>query len=757
MQRQGWTVALLFLGTLAVAQEPKQEGKTEKKKPSDQATTEGRQEPSPKPPQAQPRREQEKEITVIGSRMEQGVYEVPQSVTVVTSEEIARRLQRTPAEMLREEPGLWVQQTGHAGGAPILRGMIGNRVLYLWDGIRINNGALFGGPNAFFNQIQPGGIERMEVIRGPAAVQYGSDAIGGVINVVTKRGADFPKELRFGGGLHVQYGSADREWTEFADVSVAGPGVSAIVGGTLQRIDDYTGGRGIGVLEETGFKDHGYFTSTGFKLSDDQTLTVGWQSFRRENVENYVQSKLNASGRPRLFGPFDDRSLLKIDHEAVRLGSAVSELKSYAYFQNFEARSHRLVENATAFNLNISDGHQWIVGGGIQGVTRLGSEQEHRIVYGVDYRYETLRSDLTLESTSKTTGTTTSSKPAGRTPDGTYDAVDVFALAELQVVKGWTVAPGLRYESTHLNSNPGPLDPVAPFTEDDLDINERWNSVTWSLGTVAWLSDQWNIAGNIATGFRAPTFSDTLNFGVPVFATGVASIPSPGVGPEKAITYELGPRFISGDWQVSLTGYWSVLSDVIQSELTGGTVVVPGVGTVAATQNRNSGRIIVRGFDLAAAYRLTNSWTLFSNYSEAYGQDTKNDVPARFIPPRNGQVGVRWEEPVEGGFWVEGFVRYADRKRRPATDDKIDAGFSQDPALGSPNSTTNPPLRSGFQIPGYALYVVRGGVRVFKTEHSRGDLTLSVENVTDKAYRQATSRQLAEPGTNVILALDVRF
>ncbi|WP_075088203.1 TonB-dependent receptor plug domain-containing protein [Verrucomicrobium spinosum] len=94
---------------------------------------------------------------------------------MVDKETLERRQARTPVEMLQEEPGVWAVSVA-AQGSPILRGQIGNRVLYLWDGIRINNGALFGGPNGFFNQFPVGAVDHMEVIRGAGAVQYGSDA-----------------------------------------------------------------------------------------------------------------------------------------------------------------------------------------------------------------------------------------------------------------------------------------------------------------------------------------------------------------------------------------------------------------------------------------------------------------------------------------------------------------------------------------------------------------------------------------------------
>ena len=127
------------------------------------------------------------EIVVTATRMETDSEKVPQSVAVATSAEIRERHPTQPVEAVRDEPGVWIQKTGAGGGTPVVRGMMGNTVLYLVDGIRINNGRLFSGPNAFFNQIDVGSLDRIEILKGPGSVQYGSDAMGGVIQMQTQR------------------------------------------------------------------------------------------------------------------------------------------------------------------------------------------------------------------------------------------------------------------------------------------------------------------------------------------------------------------------------------------------------------------------------------------------------------------------------------------------------------------------------------------------------------------------------------------
>ena len=137
----------------------------------------------------------------------------------------------------------------------------------------------------------------------------------------------------------------------------------------------------------------------------------------------------------------------------------------------------------------------------------------------------------------------TTTVPNGNVPPGTYSVVDGFGMLRFSPTPRLAWSAGLRLESAKLHSDPRPEDALTPFTVATLTLDKRWNSVTWSTGAVYRIAGAWSVAGNIATGFRAPTFSDTLSTGVPVFASGVASVPSPSVDPERSITYEIGPRY----------------------------------------------------------------------------------------------------------------------------------------------------------------------------------------------------------------------
>ncbi len=112
------------------------------------------------------------------------------SVTVITRDEIERRQLRTVTEVLREVPGVSVQQSGGLGGqtSVFVRGSNANHVVVLIDGMNMNDPASANGAIDFAHFLTDN-LDRIEVVRGPMSTLYGSGAIGGVINMVTKKGA----------------------------------------------------------------------------------------------------------------------------------------------------------------------------------------------------------------------------------------------------------------------------------------------------------------------------------------------------------------------------------------------------------------------------------------------------------------------------------------------------------------------------------------------------------------------------------------
>jgi outer membrane receptor protein involved in Fe transport len=118
------------------------------------------------------------------NRSARSIFEQPNLGTIVNQGLIREKSATDMFRALEQEVGVLMQATGRGQASPFLRGVTGQQVLILMDGIRVNNTTFRSGPNQYFNTIDPGQVERIEVIRGAGSVLWGGDAIGGVINVV---------------------------------------------------------------------------------------------------------------------------------------------------------------------------------------------------------------------------------------------------------------------------------------------------------------------------------------------------------------------------------------------------------------------------------------------------------------------------------------------------------------------------------------------------------------------------------------------
>lgn len=691
-------------------------------------------------------------MVITASRTAQDQKKVPQSTNVVEQKRIERFQATSPSEMLQEQPGVWVNQVA-AQGSPVIRGQMGNKLVYLWDGVRINNGGIFSGPNPFFNQFPIDAVGRMEVVRGAGSVQYGSDAIGGVINVFSKRG-EFSESLNVGGDVYSRYGSNNTEFTNAVNVHMSNDVWAFAAGWSVQDAGNYH--TPTGPLQPTSFHTSGGYANLAFQPVKGHVFRLSWVGNERTDVSSYVQSKLNANGVPRIYSPLERRGIVKLDYTAQDLGLLSDELKVYGYYQYYDQLRERRVQTATQFNNTITNSDQDVWGVGIQNAATFGRNKNTRLVYGMDYRHENLSSSQMLNSTVFATGVTTVSQPAGITPDGTYEVFDTFVTLDFKPVEKLLMNVGARYENTHLQSRPEALDviPGAGYTVNDLAANKYWNAVTWNLGAVYQATKSFDLVANVATGFRSPTYSDLLSAGTPVFSSLTASLPSTMINPEKSITYEIGARVHTEKLKGSLTGYLTKLSDLITST-TSGTVVIGGV-TYNATRNSNSAQGYITGVEFALSYDIDRHFTIFNNTTWTYGQNQSQNVPLRFIPPLYGNFGVRFESD-EKRYWVELSELWAGPLIRHNPSDEIDAGFSTDPAYGSPNAT-NPPINQNFQIPGFFVTNIRTGWKVWEEGNRSFSLTVNLNNVFDTKYRQAYSQQQRQAaGFNVVVGGRLTF
>lgn len=216
-------------------------------------------------------------LTVVGTRTETSIKDSPVSVSVLDRDEISKRGADSVAELLRTVPGISVVDSAVAGMKRVrIRGEQSNRVVIFVDGQELTDHSSFGSPFL----VDPSSIERIEVVRGPASVLHGAKAIGGVINVVTRKGAPKPIQLEVGGAYH----SGTR-----------GGQAMAAISGTLDEFDyrlsvsgDDHGDRKVAKGEHS--PDRSKLDNSSFR-NKDVTLHLG-QKFGADS-NHYVSVKAN--------------------------------------------------------------------------------------------------------------------------------------------------------------------------------------------------------------------------------------------------------------------------------------------------------------------------------------------------------------------------------------------------------------------------------------------------------------------------------
>jgi outer membrane cobalamin receptor len=140
------------------------------------------------------------EIQVTATREPRTPFEIPTAVTIIGPKEIERLSPQVLPDLLRGEVGTFVQETTPGQAIPIIRGLKGSEVLHLVDGMRLNNAFFRNAPNQYVALVDAYNVERVEVLRGPASTLYGSDAMGGVVQIITPVPRFETEEWQWGAG-----------------------------------------------------------------------------------------------------------------------------------------------------------------------------------------------------------------------------------------------------------------------------------------------------------------------------------------------------------------------------------------------------------------------------------------------------------------------------------------------------------------------------------------------------------------------------
>lgn len=560
------------------------------------------------PSQSLSQEQQLEEIVVTATRVEEPIRDVPYSVQIISREEIKTSVAKDAGDLIVEsavghvskQPGelttFYLRGHGISGLSPL-----DSRTLLLINGLRT--------ATANIAMIPIDDIERVEIIKGPASVLYGSNAMGGVVNIITKKAT----EEGFHGSIGLEGGSWNRRKAT-GEFQFKKSNFDAYLSLSRSDGDDYETKK-YGRYKNTGYNNESLSLRVGYEFLTDNRVSFGFKHYRGWEI-----------GSPGSLSWLTPKDYVDHSLESFDIGYETKTFKTGYYFSKREYEYH----------------DEW---GGIslyktksQGVTfqKVFNISEHRLILGGEWN----RVELENENT----------PPPPSQPKSKYDNFGLFSEGKIQIIKNLYLNLGARYDyfENELISTPGMT--MTPKKEN-LDY------LTVRGGAVYKLTDFLALRANAGTGFRAP--SPTEYAGEYVTPWG-KYIGNPSLKPEKSINYEGGLNFYLSGFNADFAFFHSVFKDKIQRYFN---------SDLNANTYKNLDKATIQGWELNLSYDLKNPLALnfsfkpFANITYHTRYSDSDGKSLLFTPKWLGAFGIRahgknWDTRLIANYVGDEYVNF---------------------------------------------------------------------------------------------------
>ncbi|MBK9171227.1 MAG: TonB-dependent receptor [Bryobacterales bacterium] len=653
------------------------------------------------------------EITVTAGMGATEAGEAPRRVAVVSADDVARRFTTVLADIVREEAGVDSQRTGSSMGGIFVRGVTGKNVAIYRDGVRYTTSAQRGGVSTFFNLSEPTGLDTFEILRGPDSAQYGSDAVGGTVHMVSQspsldgwRGEFAPlynsAAHSFGGNLLLTYGT--ERWgvlTNLANRRVntlrTGRGIDsrAAVTRFLGLPSTVLGDR----LPDTAFTQYGGMVRGQYAVTQSRRLIGHYERSQQDGGKRYDQL-LGGDGNliAQLHNLMLDFGYLRYQEFAA---GPLDELNvSVSYNAQREERENQGGQGNPLGTITRQYERQTVWGT----QTRVGKQAgRHTLEAGADGYFERMRSPSFTYSPAS--GVLQRSRP--RVPDGARYAMwgvyaqDSWTLGRLRLNSA--IRHGVAsYRSRAVNA------PVVAGTALFPDDSLRVANLTGRGGATFLLTRNLRVHGHWSRGFRAPSMTDLGTLGLQgngFFEAAVVDLAGHGatigdgagedarpsgrqVAPIRSETsqnFEGGFHWTDRRTRAGVT-YWSMdLTDAIVSQtlllpqgavgsLLGDQTIVRQIASGAVFVTLSAAPVQVRGNLTGARFRgveqtfetrISSRWTVRQNFTWTHAREDGNGAPPDLeggVPPPTIHLSLLYAPAKR--YWIEAYTLGAHRQTR---------------------------------------------------------------------------------------------
>ncbi len=568
-------------------------------------------------------------IVVSGSRFEQKLEDVTGSVTVITEQDIERQLAVDLQTMFKYDPS--ISTTGSGSGAQTLtvRGVGGNRVVFIKDGRRTNDGYAGGGGYLVGrNYFDVAGVKQVEVAKGAASSLYGSDALGGIVVITTKDPSDYLTDQQ-------------------SLVKVA----LGYQGQNNQLAADITAAKNIGDLAVSAVYSHRDSEEVqnfaedlpGYDARSDALVFKLEQQFDEKRTLKYTLDYFSQT-IDQIITPAsqetqdkDTNWSLALDYDSTMKTAAFDKWHGQVSFSRFEQQSDQVSAGRGYIDYNDYRFNQDILG--IKAVFNKQIEAQstnHELVYGVDLDlYDTTRPRFKTRILADGTVDFTNEKQKAF-PGADTSLIGVYMQDSIAFKDtDWSLVAGIRYDYYALEAKKDTLYEDAGLD----DITE--SAFSPKLGVIYQVDDNLSWYGQYVRGFKIPPHDQAYqSHGVEPF---YQILPNAELDPESSDSFELGLRYASSDVSVNLSAFYAQYDDFIEAAIAGvEPTYIPNVNKTLY-QYQNISETKISGIEAGVALYVADDILLEANIAYVDGENKETDQPLTSISPLNGSVLITTE------------------------------------------------------------------------------------------------------------------
>ena len=701
------------------------------------------------------------EVVISASGFPQNAATLPMQIATISPRQAELENPQTTADLLSLSGKVFVQKSQQGGGSPMIRGFATNRLLYTVDGVRMNTAIFRSGNIQNVISLDPFALEQTEVLFGPGSVNYGSDAIGGVMRFQTLIPELSLADSAFVfGNAVMRYSTASRERTAHVDVNVGWKKWALLTSFSswnfdnlrqgshgpedyvkpyyVQRIDsvDRVITQDDPLLQiPSAYSQFNLMQKIRFRPSEAWDLEYGFHYSETSPYGRYDRHNRMRNGLPRYaewnYGPQKwMMNNLKVHHR-IRHG-IYNEATLHLAQQSFgESRIDR------GFNKNIrSDRREAVDALSLNLDLRKSAGKRHTLYYGAEIISNYVKStgeDTHIETGIGIPGPT-------RYPQSTWGTMGVYVSDAFEMSERVTLQGGLRYSRYRMESEFDTTFYPFPFTASE----NKSGALTGSIGAVWRPEGGWILRTNAGTAYRAPNVDDAGK----LFDSepGSVVVPNPTLEAEYAYNADLGVGKVFGDvFRIELTGYYTLLENAMvrRDYVFNGQDSILYDGTMSKVQAiQNAASAHVYGLQMGVELSLPSGFGLSADVNYQKGEeelDNGDTSPSRHAAPFFGVSRLYYRHE---GLKLEFYSTFQAERNH----DQLavsERGKTEIYARDAQGLTYAP-----------AWYTLNVKAEMQFTDWFR--VSAGVENLTDQRYRPYSSG-ISAPGRNFIMAVYLEF